>query len=121
MQQLELELAAATVRSTSTLARLRRTQQDLQSAVARGEQLQTSGSELHGDLEQACVGTGMGTGTGMGVGMGMVHGAMRMGMGMGMVHGAWCMGHGAWGMVHGAGGAPDPAAGEGSADLNPHH
>ena len=53
VQQLQLELAAATVRSSSTLTRLRRTQQDLRAAVARGEQLQTSGAELLGDLEQA--------------------------------------------------------------------
>jgi hypothetical protein len=53
VQQLQLELAAATVRSSSTLTRLRRSQQDLKAAVARGEQLQTSGAELLDTLEQA--------------------------------------------------------------------
>jgi len=52
-QQLELELAAATVRNTSVHARLRRTQEDLRAAVHRSSELHAGSEQLLADLTQA--------------------------------------------------------------------
>ena len=52
-QQLELELAAATVRNTSVHARLRRTQEDLRAAVQRSSELHAGSEQLLADLTQA--------------------------------------------------------------------